>query len=329
VCWTVGSKLECLALVALLDEHPLRSRKRAEYEIWREGVQVWAANAYGVGSAGRARLTKLAGQLRSARVYREPAHDPAFPNLTDSHARDHFAGFFSGEGCFGLGARSARFTIKLRRDDRPLLEAFRREFGVGTICDVDTPAPWAPAAVWHATSAPDVLRGIELFDAVSLLGRKARQYRAWRPGALAVARGIISRSDVDAATVHRSRQAMRDASAYRPPSSPLELDDGGASARNAYRQVLQRWAASTEGLLACTAYASARRELHPHWPKRETLTAEFGSWFDALRSAGLAHRAARRPSVRQLRVQFDRFHGGQGLRYRAAFLRRLGGLLEV
>ena len=34
-------------------------------------------------------------------------------------------------------------------------------------------------------------------------------------------------------------------------------------------------------------------------------------------------------SVRQLRVQLDRLHGRQGLRYRAAFLRRLGVLLEV
>jgi hypothetical protein len=34
-------------------------------------------------------------------------------------------------------------------------------------------------------------------------------------------------------------------------------------------------------------------------------------------------------SARQLRIQLDRLHGRQGLRYRAAFLRRLGGLLEV
>jgi hypothetical protein len=47
-------------------------------------------------------------------------------------------------------------------------------------------------------------------------------------------------------------------------------------------------------------------------------------------SAGLRVTAALgRRSGHQLRVHFDRLHGRQGLRYRAAFLRRLGVLLEL
>lgn len=115
---------------------------------------------------------------------------------------------------------------------------------------------------------------------------------------------------------------------YRPPAHPLAMDDGGDAARDSYLAVLRDWAVSAHGRLTCTAYEATRR-IHPEWPQRETLTREFGTWYDALRSAGLAHRAARRPSARQLRVQLDRLHGRQGLRYRAAFLRRLRGLLEL
>jgi len=98
--------------------------------------------------------------------------------VTDPGAPYYFAGFFSGEGSFALASRAARFVIKLRRDDRPLLEAFRRAFGLGTICDVEAQETWSPAAVWHVTSARDVLNGIELLDSSGLLGRKRRQFVA-------------------------------------------------------------------------------------------------------------------------------------------------------
>jgi hypothetical protein len=48
VTWKIESKVECLALVRLLDEHPLRGRKLNEYEIWREAANVWATRRYGV-----------------------------------------------------------------------------------------------------------------------------------------------------------------------------------------------------------------------------------------------------------------------------------------
>jgi hypothetical protein len=49
--------------------------------------------------------------------------------MSDPYARHYFTGFISGEGSFTLGPRAARVVIKLRRDDRPLLEAFRDAFG--------------------------------------------------------------------------------------------------------------------------------------------------------------------------------------------------------
>jgi hypothetical protein len=293
----VSTKRECAALSDVLDAHPLRGRKLSEYEIWREAVALWSAARYGFAPGVRARLARLASDLRLARAYREPRTDAAGPMLTDPNARHYFAGFFSGEGSFALNRRSARFLVKLRRDDRPLLDAFCRDFGLGTICDVNTPAPWSPAAVWHVTGAHDVLAGIALFESASLLGRKARQFSAWRPGAEAVARSIVAGDPVDDQVVAGARRELARATAYVEPRSPLPRDDGRGAARVAYTDVLRSWAASTDELLSCTAYEATRRRVRPDWPKRETLAAEFGGWYEALRWAGLAERAARRPSA--------------------------------
>jgi hypothetical protein len=53
----------------------------------------------------------------------------------------------------------------------------------------------------------------------------------------------------------------------------------------------------------------------------------FGSWYDALHSAGLAARAARPRPTRPPRVRLDRLHGVENADYRAAVVRRLRGLL--
>jgi hypothetical protein len=295
VRWTVSTKLECAALSELLDAHPLRGRKLAEYEIWREAVALWSVERYGLAPGLRARLARLAANLKVARAYREPRAEAPGPVLTDPASRYYFAGFFSGEGSFALGRRSARFLIKLRRDDGPLLGAFCRDFGLGTICEVDTPAPWSPAAVWQVTAARDVLAGIALFDSARLLGRKARQFRAWRPGAEAVASAIVAGEPVDEPVLESARRALVRATAYQAPDSPLPSDDAGSSARAAYMEVLRDWAASTDQRLSCVTYEATRRGLRPDWPKRETIAAEFGGWYDALRCAGLAERAARGP----------------------------------
>jgi hypothetical protein len=328
VLWKIGSKLECRALADLLDVHPLRGRKRREYEIWRAAVRIWGAERQGLGSDDRVRLAELAANLRAERMYREPAPDAPLPDLTDRYAADYFAGFFSGEGSFGLASRQARFVIKLRRDDRPLLEAFRRDFDIGSVRDVATPEPWSPAAVWHVPGARDVLKGIELFDSAPLLGRKARQYQAWRPGAQAIAAAIIDGGPLSESLVHGARRALAYATAYRPPAAPLSVDRGTSAARAAYLEVLKQWAASVNGTLSCAAYASTRAE-HPDWPKRETIAETFGSWYDALRSAGLAARAARSRPTRRPRFDFERLRCAEDAAYRAAVVRRLRGLLQT
>jgi LAGLIDADG endonuclease len=327
VLWTIASKLECQILTELLDAHPLRGRKRREYEIWRDAVGICTCGRYGLGARGQARLARLAEYLRAERVYREPSPDVALPDMTDEYAANYFAGFFSGEGCFLLYRRQARFAIKLRRDDRPLLEAFRRDFGIGSVRDVPAIEPWSPAAVWHVTGARDVLTGIALFESAPLLGRKARQYRAWRPGAQAIAEAIIDKSPRNVQLVEGARRALAHATAYRPPDTALRTESGLPEARAAFLGVLKQWARDFDRPLSETAYAAARREGHPEWPTRNAIAETFGGWYGALNAAGLSHRAARPRRTAPRRVRLDRLHPDDA-EYRAAVVRRLRGLLR-
>lgn len=41
VRWEVAVKAEVLVLAALLDAHPLRSKKAREFAIWREALGIW------------------------------------------------------------------------------------------------------------------------------------------------------------------------------------------------------------------------------------------------------------------------------------------------
>jgi hypothetical protein len=327
VRWTIESKLECRVLTELLDAHPMRGRKRAEYEIWREAAILWASKRRATGPGVRARLAKLAEYLRVERIYRTPPVDARLPDMTDPYAASYFAGFFSGEGSFGLSPRNARFVVKLRRDDRPLLEAFRRDFGIGSIRDVKAQEPWSPAAVWHVTGARDVLAGIQLFDSAPLLGRKARQYEAWRPGAQAIAETVVARTPLDGRLVESAREAFAQASAYRRPVQPVRVESGLPAARAAFLGVLKQWAREFDRPLSETAYAAARREGHPEWPTRNAIAETFGGWYGALHAAGLAHRAARPRRTAPRRVRLDRLHPDDA-EYRAAVVRRLRGLLR-
>jgi hypothetical protein len=327
VRWTIASKLECQVLTAVLDAHPLRGRKRAEYEIWREATILWASTRQATGTGVRAQLARLAEYLRAERVYREPSPDVALPDMTDQYAANYFAGFFSGEGCFQLARRQARFVIKLRRDDRPLLDAFCRDFTIGSVVDVAAIEPWSPAAVWNVVGARDVLKGIGLFESVPLLGRKGRQYRAWRPGAQAIAEAIIDKRPLNEQVVEGARRALAHATAYRPPGTALRTESGLSAARTAYLDVLRQWAGSVDGPLPCGAYSSVRRSEHPDWPQRETIAEAFGSWYGALHAAGLAHRAAQPRRTAPRRVRLDRLHADDD-EYRAAVVRRLRGLLR-
>lgn len=198
----------------------------------------------------------------------------------------YFGGFFTGEGCFGLTDRRARITVKLRRDDRALLGLFASAFEIGSVCDIAPSQTANPAAAWIVTSRRDLARVVDLLDAAELRGRKLRQYLAWRPAALALARLAAGAGSFDAHILTDSRRRLASASEYRAPADRVDLPSASRAdmAREAYLDILRAWVRETHGSLTCTAYERARRR-HPHWPNRDTIARMFGSWGDAMAAA--------------------------------------------
>jgi len=66
--WVVQSRADTQALVEVLDHHPLRTRKAADYAIWRRAVEVLSAMPRGHRDSGQ--LFELRRQLKSVRKYR-------------------------------------------------------------------------------------------------------------------------------------------------------------------------------------------------------------------------------------------------------------------
>jgi hypothetical protein len=295
VKWTVRSKLECLRLVELLKGFPMYGRKRREAAIWAAAVRRWAANPNRQDQAlgrhfGAARTRLMVERQYRPHLAAAPVPRPRSP----SAAIAYFGGFFSGEGCLILDPdrRRAQVVIRLRWDDRPLLECFSRCFGIGRVVRVRQSPPGAAVAHWHVTARAGLLKAIQVLDEAPLLGRKRRQYDAWRPGALELVEAGLGQRPADVDLVKRSRADLSQASAYFAPSLQLPTENRRREARVAYLDTLRAWAATHDGELSCVAYSRARKS-HRTWPKRETIASQFGSWKRALEAAGLAHRAVR------------------------------------
>lgn len=72
--WQVSTKRECLALVELFDEYPLRAKKAHDFRIWREAVLAWQGirkGRYVLNDWGM--IPELYGCLKSSREFVEAA----------------------------------------------------------------------------------------------------------------------------------------------------------------------------------------------------------------------------------------------------------------
>jgi hypothetical protein len=96
------------------------------------------------------------------------------------------AGFADGEGCFYVtcstgGSHRCQFRIKLRRDDKPILEECARRTGLGHIVDVKPPKGQKHGqAEWIVIRKAHCARLVEIFDAFPLRAKKARDYAIWK-----------------------------------------------------------------------------------------------------------------------------------------------------
>lgn len=287
VVWSIGTKLECSVAANLLTDHPMRGRKRHEAAVWTDAVFRWSASRYSRDVALQRQLRHLHGLLREVRRYRERADpDPALAEEAGFLA--YFGGFFTGEGCLTHGGGRPRAVMKLRRDDRGLLELFAKSFGIGTVRNGKARPPSHPTSIWTVTSAADLATAVEVLDSAHLMGRKLRQYKAWRRGATEVVDAARQGRRTNRTVLTAARNALAHASAYEPPSYSVPTDeDSRLLARAAYADVLRNWALESRANLTCMEYERYRKE-SAGLPGRNTLSRVFGSWAEALEAAGLS-----------------------------------------
>lgn len=291
--WHVYRKDHAARLRRLLDEHPLRSRKRREFDVWRDAVHAWLGTA----PDRFERMRALKGDLHAARAYREPG-----PKVTTRmHSvgfDDWLAGFVAGDGSFRIGDGSVRLTIRLRADDSPLLRGLMAATRAGNVAGpYDNPGS-KPVVGWNVCSKSDLVGMVQRLDG-RVPGRKAAEFEVWRRAVAAYADTSLPRQKrVELiAAAGRELKALR---RYRPLRVPLPAAVTRRGNRmfeqnRRWLKLLREWAAAEPGALSGVAYERARRD---GWPTRNTLAGRFGSWYDALAAARLSDRAARSPEQR-------------------------------
>lgn len=73
-CWEVSSRKDCLALIKILDSHPLRAKKLADYRLWKAAVYEWQTTQRGgnkpvINTTVWDKMSSLAHGLKEGRKY--------------------------------------------------------------------------------------------------------------------------------------------------------------------------------------------------------------------------------------------------------------------
>ena len=161
--------------------------------------------------------------LRACRDYAEPAPE-ALP-MPDAH--DALWGYISllcAEGHFSLAGGRARLAVRVRRDDRPLLDMLARAKGLGNVYD-DARAypPSKPATRWIVARQEHAARLARCVEPAMLAGRKTCELGAWRRGLEEVIASRRERRGRNSAETQEAMDPLLDARRYRAPS--LIADD--------------------------------------------------------------------------------------------------------
>lgn len=106
------------------------------------------------------------------------------------------SGFLDGEGCFSIsrstkGCYSCALIVKLRADDRPLLEQIQFQLGIGIVRGVRVQGEGRrrPAAHWVVARKAETLWLTKLLDEFTLRAKKARDYAVWREAVICLSAG--------------------------------------------------------------------------------------------------------------------------------------------
>lgn len=94
------------------------------------------------------------------------------------------AGFTDGEGCFRIhkhvrGTHTCAFQIKLRRDDRAILDRIKDFIGYGTIRDVSGDGNSKPLSLYQVQNKDGCERVVEVFKRYPLVAKKYLDFEIW------------------------------------------------------------------------------------------------------------------------------------------------------
>jgi hypothetical protein len=121
-----------------------------------------------------------------------PRHCPGLPGATATSDVLFFgwlSGFIDGEGCFVINRNTkrgvptghrCRFALRLRDDDRAVLDAIRECTGLGTVRDDGAYLDRNGQSVWEVSSKADCLSLCDLLDRYPLRAKKRADYGTWR-----------------------------------------------------------------------------------------------------------------------------------------------------
>ena len=222
-------------LTRILRDFPLRARKRRDFEIWARAVDRWVANPYdpGAGRAFHAQMARDAAALRDVRRYVK-SPPPALDGSPEALLA-YLGGFFSGEGCFGLSRLRPSAVVKLRRDDRAILELFVSRFGLGKVRDIPAYGGTNPCATWVIGATDELGPAVRLFEAAQLRGRKRREFEVWREAAEERVFARLAGRRWDRARVEHVAGRLTALRQYREPPDPIGPAGADASTRDARR----------------------------------------------------------------------------------------------
>lgn len=106
----------------------------------------------------------------------------------------YFAGLVDGEGCFSIAPPRCDFILKMRADDRALLETLRADLGgvgrIGLELGRTEDRTRRPQVRWTVSRQRELVWLTEFFDAFPLRSKKARDYAIWREAVIEWANGM-------------------------------------------------------------------------------------------------------------------------------------------